>query len=278
MIFFFAYNWADLPLPVKFATLGGGAGLAAIAAMLARLDTVFGQALLISASVLIGIWLAVIGQVYQTGADSYELFAAWALLILPWVVVSRSAGHWLIWLVLVGLAAWLYGSDILLPARGLSWDRLTAAVALIPALGLAARDAALSQGVPWLGAAWERLVLLGAALSIAITPALGFVLGIEAAGPVGLVAFAAIAGAALLSYARLLPDRHGVALCVVAIALIVAAAGGRVLDEAIGFTRGSMMQTVASLALLMPWLLLVFAAAALAVSWIRKRIAALQAG
>ena len=282
VIFFFAFNWADLSSMAKFALLGGGSAAAALAAILVRLDSPVGQALLVSASVLVGGLLAVIGQVYQTGADTYELFAFWALLILPWVAVSRSAAHWVVWLTLAGLAAWLYGADLLVPTRRLSWEALTSAVALIPALGLAAREAALARGWSWLGAGWVRLLLLGAALVLAIVPALSFILGstlgITETGAVGLVVLAAIAGLAVAAYARALPDRHAVVMVVAAVALAVAAAGGRALDEAIGFASGSTAQTVASLALLVPWLLLVFAAAALAASRMRSRIAALQAG
>jgi uncharacterized membrane protein len=282
VIFFLAFNWADLSALAKFALLGGGAAAAALAAILARLDSPAGQALLISASILLGALLAVIGQVYQTGADAWELFAFWALLMLPWVAVSRSAAHWVVWLSVTGLAAWLYGDTLLVPTDRVSWEGLTASVALIPAVALAAREAALARGMRWLGAGWVRLLLLGAALALAIVPALSFVLGsslgIAETGAVGLFVLAAIAGSALAAYARFLPDRHAVAMAVAAVALVVAAAGGRALDEAIGFTRGSTLETVASLALLVPWLLLVFAAAALALSRMRGRIAALQAG
>jgi uncharacterized membrane protein len=281
VIFFFAFNWADLTPMAKFALLGGGAGAAAVTAILARLDSPAGQGLLISASVLLGALLAVIGQVYQTGADTYELFAFWALLILPWVAASRSAAHWVLWLTVTGLALWFYGADLLVATNRLSWEALTAAVAMVPALGLAAREAALERGWSWLGGGWVRLLLLGAALALAIVPALAFVLGgsigIAETGAVGLLALAAIAGSALGAYMRLLPDRHAVVLAVIAVALVVAAAGGRALDEGIGFASGSTAQTVASLALLVPWLLLVFAAAAVAVRRMRGSIA-LQTG
>ena len=48
--------------------------IAAVGALLVGLDRAFGQVLLIAASVLTGVLLAVIGQVYQTGADVFELF------------------------------------------------------------------------------------------------------------------------------------------------------------------------------------------------------------
>ena len=146
------------------------------------------------------------------------------------------------------------------------------------ALALGLREIALAGGWLWLGAAWVRLLLLGAALALAIVPALDYVLGIASAGPLGLAVLLAIAGATLAAHARLLPDRHAVVMAVAALALTAAAAGGRAEVEAIGFADGSTLQTVASLALLMPWLLLVFLAAAAAVKRMRARIAAPQAG
>src|SRR5690348_12313782 len=98
VVFFFAYNWNDLSDLTKFGVVEGALVIAAGGALLIGIDRAFGQVLLVAASVLTGVLLAVIGQVYQTGADLFELFAAWAVLILPWVLVSRSAAHWLLWL------------------------------------------------------------------------------------------------------------------------------------------------------------------------------------
>lgn len=83
IVFFFAFNWADMSPFAKFATIQGGIALAAIAAIVSGLDRPVGQSLLIAASVLTGVLLAVFGQIYQTGADAYELFVGWALLIVP---------------------------------------------------------------------------------------------------------------------------------------------------------------------------------------------------
>ena len=82
VVFFFAYNWNDLSDIAKFAVIETALAIALGGALLIGLDRVFGQMLLIAASVLTGVLLAVIGQVYQTGADVFELFAAWAVLIL----------------------------------------------------------------------------------------------------------------------------------------------------------------------------------------------------
>ncbi len=55
---------------------------------------------LLAAGFLFGALFAVFGQIYQTGADSWELFRAWALILLPLALLSRQGGLWfLTWLV-----------------------------------------------------------------------------------------------------------------------------------------------------------------------------------
>lgn len=60
------------------------------------------------ACVALGALLALLGQTYQTGADTWELFAAWAVLMLPWAVAARSGSVWILWMAVVntGLALW----------------------------------------------------------------------------------------------------------------------------------------------------------------------------
>jgi uncharacterized membrane protein len=48
------------------------------------------------------------GQVYQTGADPWQLFFTWALLALPWVWVARFELLWVLWLGLLNLVVGLY--------------------------------------------------------------------------------------------------------------------------------------------------------------------------
>ncbi len=51
-----------------------------------------GKAALLLATLLLGVFLALFGQTYQTGADPWQLFANWALLILPWEVAPVGEG------------------------------------------------------------------------------------------------------------------------------------------------------------------------------------------
>ncbi|RYD91676.1 MAG: DUF2157 domain-containing protein, partial [Sphingobacteriales bacterium] len=43
---------------------------------------------------------AVFGQIYQTGADTYDLFLGWTVFTLLWALASRFEPLWLIWLLL----------------------------------------------------------------------------------------------------------------------------------------------------------------------------------
>ena len=79
IIFFFAYNWDELP---KFAKLGIVEVLLIASVLLAtftRWNKLVKQILLTGATFLIGTLFAVFGQIYQTGADAYDLFLGWTL-------------------------------------------------------------------------------------------------------------------------------------------------------------------------------------------------------
>ena len=118
VFFFFAFNWRDLPRVIQFATLQGAVVLCAIGAWVAQLETWAGRMFMLASALLIGVAMGVIGQAYQTGADSYQLFLNWALLLVGWVFISRWNILYLLWLVLVNIALityWLqvigYGSE-----------------------------------------------------------------------------------------------------------------------------------------------------------------------
>ncbi|MBO6198473.1 MAG: DUF2157 domain-containing protein, partial [Psychrobacter sp.] len=123
VIFFFAYNWQSLGHFAKFGLIEVAIllAIAAFAWLYYRAnslsaashfhshsnqsnDSRFGgttaNGVLLAASVLVGGLLALVGQTYQTGADPWQLFALWALVILPFTWVAGFDG---LWLLLVGL-------------------------------------------------------------------------------------------------------------------------------------------------------------------------------
>ena len=62
---------------------------------------------------------------------------AWTLLVLPWVLASRSAAHWLIWLVIAYAAANLYTYQVLIFSDRLSPTELNCILSMAFAVGWA---------------------------------------------------------------------------------------------------------------------------------------------
>jgi len=119
IIFFFAYNWSELP---KFAKLGIVEVLLVTSVLLAtftRWSKLVKQILLTGATFLIGTLFAVFGQIYQTGADAYDLFLGWTAFTILWAVASRFVPLWLTFIGLLCTTIWLYNIQI---ANINSWE------------------------------------------------------------------------------------------------------------------------------------------------------------
>ncbi len=107
-LFFIAYNWNNLGRFVKFGMVEVFIVLA-IAAHIKFADrAAAGKVFLVLATIFLGVLLALYGQTYQTGADPWQLFCNWALMIIPWVLVGRFPVLWVIWIVLINLSIVLY--------------------------------------------------------------------------------------------------------------------------------------------------------------------------
>ncbi len=111
LVFFIAYNWQNLGKIGKFALVEGALAITIaiyVALSFRRQFQLIRQLLLLIASIITGSLLALFGQIYQTGADTWQLFFAWAILITPWVVIARFPALWLLWLGLINAFLLLY--------------------------------------------------------------------------------------------------------------------------------------------------------------------------
>ncbi len=133
IIFFFAYNWDALHRFVKLGLLQGLLVAATGLAWWLGPHRLGGKLALLACVVLLGGLLAVFGQVYQTGADSYQLFLNWSLLALGWVALARFAPLWLAWLGLADLSLILYWEQVMFDQGEL---RLWIALALFNGVAL----------------------------------------------------------------------------------------------------------------------------------------------
>jgi uncharacterized membrane protein len=160
LIFFLAYKWEDLG---RFAKLGLVEVLLVVTLVFVvrfGLERAAGKAALLAAALTVGGLLALIGQTYQTGADTFELFTVWALAILPWTLAGRFPALWLGWLALVNLAVALYFRTfpglfgLLFSAETLLWVLLA-----VNTLALAVWEGAAAAGVVWLRERWAARLL-----------------------------------------------------------------------------------------------------------------------
>ena len=130
-----------------------------------------GKAALLLASLLTGGLLALFGQIYQTGADAYELFTGWSVLIAGWVIIGNFAPLWLLLLVLVQAALYLYWGQVL----DAEWFVYRSPVLYeilfgLNAAALAAWEFFSSRDVAWLSGRWIPRIVLNTALVAIMVP------------------------------------------------------------------------------------------------------------
>lgn len=157
IFFFFAYNWNELPRFGRFALIEVLLLLAAGAAYGLGLTRLTGKVALSVAALLVGALLAVFGQEYQTGADSYLLFLNWALLIAGWVIISNFDVLWAILLGLANLTLFFYWDQVL-PSNQYPW---TETLFALNAVALLVWEGVQRRGVEWARQRWlPRLLAL----------------------------------------------------------------------------------------------------------------------
>jgi uncharacterized membrane protein len=171
MIYYFAFNWQAMSSSYKFICIELGILCCVMGAWTYTLSKLSGQLFLIGACILVGAFLAVFGQVYQTGADSYELFLAWSLLILPWVLIGQLAALWMIWLILVNITLCLFWWQFVSPSLTKVYY-LSVILLLLNSFFLIVRECLFKNNTIWLQHSWHRIILVSMLLTLSLIPAL----------------------------------------------------------------------------------------------------------
>lgn len=107
IIFFFAFNWEVLHRFTKMGVVLALLTATTVAAVKVPMRDWVRNITLFASCILVGAFLAVYGQVYQTGADSYLLFLTWTLCIVVWVAVADFYPLWIFFIGLVMLTCGL---------------------------------------------------------------------------------------------------------------------------------------------------------------------------
>lgn len=223
VIFFFAFNWQALGRLAKFALIEFPILAAIVFIWRLGVDSLAGKATVLLACLLVGALLALVGQTYQTGADTFELFIAWAAAILPWVLVARFAALWVVWIVLVNIALAFYFLTL-----GRLWGMLFAPERLLWLLfGLNTAALAIWEGLARGGLLWLReerwSVRLLATASGAFATALAVkgIVGWGGSSHWGVPAWCAWIAAAYVVYRHLVKDVYVLAGGVLSVIVVI---------------------------------------------------------
>lgn len=127
VIFFIAYNWGDLGRFTKFGMVQVLIVLATVVYWKLGTEKPAAKLSLVMACIFLGVLLALYGQTYQTGADTWQLFFSWAVLMLPWAILGRFAVIWILWLTLLNIATLLYYQTF----KSFAWLMLDSEIELI---------------------------------------------------------------------------------------------------------------------------------------------------
>ena len=253
---FFAWNWADLGYMTKFALIQAGIVGAALLAWRLGIDSIGGSASLFSSAFLVGVLFAVFGQIYQSGADPYGLFVAWAILILPLAIIGRQAALWILFQTLLILALIMYWTQVVDPPDGwwqlsqllgpLVWlsstlmnSTLASLVFALNAVALIAWECAVNRNVAWVqGRTYPRVVGFGALCSVMI-PTVVLIIGASFGerfnpGVISPVLYAIASVGALYYYQNRRPDLFMLTMLVFGAILVFTTFIGRYLVTDIG--------------------------------------------
>jgi len=206
VVFFIAHNWNDLGKFAKFGLVEVLVLAAALGYWRLGPEKAAGKASLLVAAILLGALLALFGQTYQTGADTWQLFANWAGLIAPWVIIGRFAAFWILWLAIANVAIVLYfqvrpgALDIAFASERALWTLFAFNTAALVAWELAARR------IKWLDERWApRLLAIASGTSITLLT-LHAILDWREASGTALLFYPVWLGCAYAVYRRFMPD------------------------------------------------------------------------
>ncbi len=147
-----------MPKWSKLALLEGAMLVSFALAAVLGIKRLPGQCLLLAGTVFIGVFFAVFGQIYQTGADAWQLFALWALLMLGFVGLSRFPGQWILQWSITGLALLLWMQQTIHWNYGEYWIR--GLIMALYTLGIWTLQILLTRRYRWLSVLWLRVLTL----------------------------------------------------------------------------------------------------------------------
>lgn len=220
VIFFFAYNWRELHKFVKLSIVGSLILISATFALISDMKKFYAKLSMLAIALFTGCLLAVFDQIYQTGANAYDLFLNWAILITGIVFISNFKLLWFLWLVLINTSIVLFAGQILR-----NWINPYAFMLIyaIDAIALFTYEYFNIRNNPWFESRWlPRILGIAVVCSITVAGITGIFTDFENPGHIVCLVLALISYAwVIFLYSQKLYDLTSiVASCLCIIAMI----------------------------------------------------------
>lgn len=169
VILWIAANWVALDKFAKFGLVGGAALAGALAAVVWPALRTPGALVAFAG---IGGLFALFGQVYQSGADPWQLFALWAALGLPLALAARHDALFVPWTAVsfTGIGLWLATETNRFDTQSvsltlMSWGFALGIIALLIGLALLFRPARPTVWATRLAVIMATMMVVGAGIA-----------------------------------------------------------------------------------------------------------------
>ena len=236
LVFYFAFNWERMSDSYKLQTLQAGIICCIAGAWAFSLSKLSGQLFLTAGCVLVGIFMAVFGQIYQTGADSYQLFSIWAVLIIPFVLIGRFPALWFLWIVILNFAIGLYWHQVVSSNQNMTYFLFFILIAIDCGF-LALREYAQHKNINWCLDRWHRILLAISILLLSLFPIMTLIFNIDDFKDVYITSGALLGISVLFGFIYYYRFKNNdmwvVGASIITLCIILCAGGFKLFDETI---------------------------------------------
>lgn len=214
--------------------------LLVLTALCVGLRSSAGEIALIGATLITGLLLCLLDRIYLDPPTDFAMLLVWPVVVLPWLALSRSPAHWIVWMFIVIALTGFVFSHYLMPPGSVPAPFIPFFLAAVPAVALYAAETMRHRETVQLPCGWPRCILLTAllgllyaALLVHLFPQTELLIAYDA-GAASVVIYFATNASSIWYYRFRAPDQGGFATAIMFAFLAVSAIGSRLILDRFG--------------------------------------------
>ncbi len=181
IIYFFSFNWDQITSVAKLLIVELMIIVTIVCAFIFSLKEVKGQLFLFAASLFVGLFFVVLGQVYTSDSPVFLLFLYWSILIIGWTLISNFSPQWFLLIFLVNIFLITWWNQWVSPSNDIEFMIYTFLM-IFNGLILSLREYfASDEKMKWLRFRWIRILLTFLILPIMLIPILTLITSVTEA-------------------------------------------------------------------------------------------------